>query len=168
VNARFWARLVVSVWGALVFRLTIGPRLAIAGVQPDLVAAIVFYLTIARGARVGIVAGFVLGLLIDVDRPESVGMSSLAWSTMAYLAGRISDAVETSDPVVASAMLFVAMLAVETIRSILIAGFEPARIGLIWIRWGAPTALYTAVAAPVLAAAIHSVIGDSRWFGART
>jgi len=167
LNTRFWIRLVVGIWAALVFRLTVGPKLAIAGVQPDLLAAYVFYLTLARGARTGIIAGFVLGLLVDVDRPEGVGLTSLVWSTMAYLTAIISDAVESSDAIVAAAVLFVVMLAGETIRSILIAGLEPGRIGLIWIRWVLPTALYTAIAAPLLAVAIHSVTGDSRWFGAR-
>ncbi len=168
MTARFWVRVAVSVWAALVFRLTLGPRLAIAGVQPDLVAAIVFYLTLARGPRTGMLAGFILGLLMDVDRPEGVGLTSLAWSTMAYLTGRVSDAVEASDPLVASAVLFLVMLASETIRSILIAGLDPGRVGLIWIRWALPTAAYTAIAAPVLAAAVRSVTGESRWFGART
>jgi rod shape-determining protein MreD len=168
VSIRFWVRLVVSVWAALVFRLTIGPRLAIAGVEPDLVAAIVFYLTLARGVRMGIIAGFVLGLLVDVDRPEGVGLTSLAWATMGYLTGRVSEAVEASDPIVAAAVLFVVMLAAETIRSILIAGLDPGRVGLIWIRWGVPTALYTAIAAPILTSAFRSLTGETRWFGARS
>ncbi len=167
MNARFWIRVVATVWATLVFRLTVGPRIAIAGVQPDLVAAIVFYLTLARGTRTGIITGFILGLLIDVDRPEGVGITSLAWATMAYLTGRISEAVEASDSVVAAAVLFLVMLASETIRSILIAGPDLSRVGLIWIRWGIPTSLYTAIGAPILAAAFRSLTGEARWFGAR-
>lgn len=168
MNVRFWIRLVVSVWAALAFRVSIGPKLAIAGVQPDLVAAIVFYLTLTRGTVFGIISGFVLGLLVDVDRLEGVGLTSLSWATMAYLTGRVSEAVEASDPIVAAAFLFGATLAAETIRSILLSGLDPGRIGLIWIRWSLPTALYTAIAAPILVMAAHSLIGESRWFGARS
>ena len=72
----FIIRLLVTIWVVLAFRLTLGPKIAIAGVQPDLAAALVFYLTLARGPVFGILSGFVMGLLIDVDRPEGIETSS--------------------------------------------------------------------------------------------
>ena len=138
----FVVRLGLTLWAILVFRLTLGPKIAIAEVQPDLAAALIFYLTLIRGPTLGIVAGFVLGLLIDVDDPAGVGLTSLAWCT---------------------AMLFVLVLLAETIRALLISGLDPTRFGLIWIRWGVPTALYTAVAVPLLIAAVRALLGGSRW-----
>ncbi len=70
--ALFVVRLLLTTWLTLAFRMTLGPKLAIADVQPDLVAALVFYLTLRRGGRFGILAGFVLGLLVDVDHPEGI------------------------------------------------------------------------------------------------
>ena len=49
----FVVRLMLTIWIALAFRVTLGPRLAIAGVQPDLAAGLVFYLTLRRGAGSG-------------------------------------------------------------------------------------------------------------------
>ena len=165
---RFWVRLAVSVLAALVFRVTLGPRLAVAGVQPDLLAAVIFSVTLARGAVFGIVAGFVLGLVADVDRPAGLGLTSLAWCTMAYVTARISEAVEATDPIVASALLVLVVLIAETIRALVVSLGDPAGVGLLWLRWALPTALYTGIAAPLLAGAARKIFGWSRWFGGRT
>lgn len=164
MTARFALRLIVAIYAALAFRLTVGASISIAGVQPDLMAAIVFYLTLERGAPFGIAMGFILGLLVDVDRPELLGLTSLAWATLAYLTTRLREAVEASDPVVAAALLFIVVLASESIRSLVVAGFDPVRLGLTWIRWALPTAAYTAVAIPILIWILRDLIGLPRWF----
>lgn len=164
MTVRFIVRLIVAVYAALAFRLTVGASIAIAGVQPDLVAAIVFYLTLTRGAPFGIGMGFLLGLLVDVDRPQLLGVTSLAWATLGYLTTRLKEAVEASDPVVAAALLFIVVLAAETVRSLVVAGLDPVDLGLIWVRWALPTAAYTAVAVPILIWVLHDLIGLPRWF----
>ncbi|MDM7916526.1 MAG: rod shape-determining protein MreD [Candidatus Eisenbacteria bacterium] len=164
---RFWLRLIVTVWVVLAFRLTLGARLAIAGVQPDLAAALVFYLALARGSAYGILGGFVLGLLIDVDRPEGVGLSSLAWCTMGYVTARISAAVDASDPIVSGALLTLLALLAETIRALALSAFDPGKFVLLWLRWGAPTALYTGIAVPLIVWAAQSILGQARWLRGR-
>jgi len=168
MSVRFWVRLLIAVWGALIFRLTLGPRLAVLGVQPDLMAALVFYLTLARGAVPGILAGFLLGLLVDVDQPDALGLSSLAWCTMAYATARISEALESTDPVVAALLLLLVVLIGETVRCVFVAGADPGRMVVIWLRWVLPTALYTCIVAPLAVALVHGALGGSRWFGGRT
>lgn len=160
----FIARLLLTLWVILAFRLTLGAKIAIAGVQPDLAAAFVFYLTLIRGPTMGILSGFVLGLLIDVDRPSGLGLSSLAWCTMAYVTTRARSAVDMTDRVISSAMLFLMVLLAETIRTLVIGGIDPARVGMIWIRWALPTALYTGIAVPLLILATRSILGRTRWF----
>jgi rod shape-determining protein MreD len=168
VTLRFWVRLIVSVLAALVFRVTLGTQLAIAGVQPDLLAAVLFSVTLARGAVFGVITGFVLGLIVDVDRPAGLGLTSLAWCTMAYVTARISDAVEASDPIVASALLLLVVLIAETIRALVVSLGDPVGVGFLWVRWALPTALYTGIAAPLIAGAARKIFGWSRWFGGRT
>lgn len=159
----FILRLVLTLWVILVFRLSLAPKIAIAGVQPDLAAALVFYLTLIRGPTMGIVSGFVLGLLIDVDNPAGIGLTSLAWCTMAYVTARLASAIDLTDRLISSAMLFALVLLAETIRALVVSGVDPTRLGLIWIRWAVPTALYTAVAVPLLLAAARAILGGSRW-----
>jgi rod shape-determining protein MreD len=163
----FCVRLLLTVWLALAFRLTLGPKIAIAGVQPDLVAGLVFYLTLSRGGTAGIVAGFVLGLLVDVDRPEGIGISSLSWSTMALFTTWLSEAMDAKDPIVAGFLLFLSMLVGESIRALCVGGLDLGHLGLIWIRWALPTALYTGIGVPLLVAAARAVLRERRWLGGR-
>ncbi len=128
----------------------------------------VFSLTLARGPVFGIIAGFVLGLLVDIDRPAGLGLTSLAWCTMAYVTARISDAVEASDPIVASASTHARRAHRRDDPGGVISVGEPAGVGLIWVRWALPTAVYTGIAAPLIAGGARRLFGRTRWFGGRT
>ena len=168
MTARFCFRLILTVVAALVFRLTLGARIAIAGVQPDLVAAIVFYLTLARGPIFGIISGVALGLLVDVDRPAAMGVSSLCWSTLAYLTNRLSEAVDNTDPIVSSTFLSLVVLAAETVRALFTSASNLAGFPFVWVRWALPTAAYTGVAAPLISAFCRWVFATPGWFRGRS
>ena len=163
----FAVRLLLTIWGALAFRLTLGPKLAIAGVQPDLAAGLVFYLTLRRGGGFGILTGFILGLLVDVDRPEGIGITSLAWSTMALFTAWLSEAMDATDPIVAGFLLFLAVLVAESIRALCVGGPDVGRFALIWIRWSLPIAVYTGVGVPLLVAGTGAILKERRWLGGR-
>jgi rod shape-determining protein MreD len=163
----FIIRLLVTLWVVLVFRLTLGPKLAIAGVQPDLAAALVFYLTIARGPIFGILSGFVLGLLIDVDRPEGIGLSSLAWATLAFVTSRIGSALDLEDRIISSVVLGILVFMAEVIRAFVLSGIDLKEFLLLSVRWALPTAGYTAVAVPLFVLAVQTVLGSKRWLRER-
>jgi rod shape-determining protein MreD len=168
LTLRFVLRLLVTIWAALAFRITLGPKLAVGGVQPDFVAALVFYLTIARGAPTGILGGFVLGLLVDIERPASMGLSSLAWATMALATARVSSSIDLRDRILSSVVLLFGVLLAETVRAIGLGVGNPSDIPLLLIRWGLPTAVYTAIATPLLIALSQAVLGESRWLRGRS
>lgn len=163
MSARLLLRLALTTWAALAFRITLGPKLALGGIQPDFVAALVFYLTVVRGATVGIIGGFVLGLLVDIERPSELGLSSLAWATMAFATARASGSVDFRDRVLSSVVLFFAVLLAESVRALGLGLSQPSDIPLLLIRWGLPTALYTALATPLLILLCHAALGESRW-----
>ncbi|MBD3163366.1 MAG: rod shape-determining protein MreD [Candidatus Eisenbacteria bacterium] len=162
----FLVRLLLTTWAILAFRLVLGPKIAIAGVQPDLGAAFVFLLTLARGPTYGIIGGLVLGLLVDVDHPDALGLSSLAWCTLAYVTARASNAVDLGDRILAAGMLTVVVLLAESIRALALSGFQPATFLSIWVRWSLPTAVYTGIAVPILIACLRGVLGTRRWLDA--
>lgn len=168
MTVRFIARLLLTIWAALAFRITLGPKLAIGGVQPDLIAALVFYLTVGRGPLMGILGGFVLGLLVDIERPQDLGLSSLAWATMALATARASTAVDLSDRILSSVVLFFAVLLAEAVRAIVLGAANPGEIALLLVRWALPIALYTAIAAPLIAGAAKLVLGETRWLRGRS
>lgn len=164
--ALFLVRLLLATLAVLGFRLVLGPKIAIAGVQPDLGAALVFLLALARGPTFGILGGFFLGLLVDVDRPDALGLSSLAWCTMAYATARAASAVDLGDRVLSAGMLAVMVLLAETIRALAVSGLQLETFASIWLRWAVPTAVYTGVAVPILIACLRAVLGVRRWLDA--
>jgi rod shape-determining protein MreD len=72
---------------AAIIQTTVGPRLAIARVQPDLVLLVLLVWTLLFGSREGIVWAFVGGLWLDLLSGGPMGASSLALMVAVLLAG---------------------------------------------------------------------------------
>ncbi len=72
---------------AIVLQLTVAPLFAIEGIAPDLVLLVVVFVAMKRGKVWGIAAGFVAGLAYDFFGTAFLGVSSLANSVAAFLAG---------------------------------------------------------------------------------
>jgi hypothetical protein len=107
-------------------------------------------------------------LLVDIERPQDLGLSSLSWATMALAAARVSTSVDLSDRILSSVMLFFAVLLAEVVRAIVVGAANPGEIPLLLVRWALPIALYTAIAAPLIAGAVKMVLGESRWLRGRS
>ena len=108
------------------------------------------------------IIGF-LGLLIDVDRPEGIGLSSLAWSTLAYAASRLAASVDLTDRIISSVVLGILVFLAEAIRAFVLSGINLEQFGLLLLRWALPTAVYTGIAVPILIATVLKIIGQPRW-----
>jgi len=65
------------------------PYLAVVHVLPDLLLIWIVYIAVRRGQLAGIVAGFVIGLLLDLTggEGEMLGLGSLTKSVSGFLAG---------------------------------------------------------------------------------
>ncbi|WP_139977880.1 rod shape-determining protein MreD [Nocardioides litoris] len=90
-DAARWLLAALAVGVALVLQTTVGAELAWRGVGPDLVLLVVVAGGLARGARFGIVLGFVAGLLVDLAPPADhvAGRWALALLVVGYVAGRV-------------------------------------------------------------------------------
>ncbi|MEW5886922.1 MAG: rod shape-determining protein MreD [Pseudomonadota bacterium] len=79
------------VWGTLMGALLLEMALQVALLgsaawAPDLLALTLAFWVVHQPRRVGVGAGFVLGLLIDVHQGALLGQHALAYSVMCYLA----------------------------------------------------------------------------------
>ena len=71
---------------AAAFCLTVLPMpLELRWVRPELVTLVLIYWVIALPHRVGIVASFLVGLLLDVAEGTTLGQNALSLSVVAYL-----------------------------------------------------------------------------------
>jgi len=72
---------------SIILQITIIPLFSIKGISPDLILILVISVSIQRGKFWGVVAGFSAGLVFDAFATAFVGLSSLANSISAFVAG---------------------------------------------------------------------------------
>ncbi len=72
---------------SIILQITIIPLFSIKGISPDLILILVISVSIQRGKFWGVVAGFSTGLVFDAFGTALVGLSSLANSISAFVAG---------------------------------------------------------------------------------
>lgn len=72
---------------AIILQLTIVPLFSIKEITPDLVLIVVFSVSFQTGKVWGVIAGFIAGLVFDLFGTGFVGLSSLANSISAFVAG---------------------------------------------------------------------------------
>ena len=78
-----------TVFVALAVQTTVLSRLTLLGVIPQLVLVVVVCLAWTDGTRVGLVAGFFGGLLLDLQLPPAsiVGLTALVYTMVGYGVG---------------------------------------------------------------------------------
>ena len=72
---------------SIILQITIIPLFSIKGISPDLILILVISVSIQRGKFWGVVGGFSAGLVFDAFGTAFVGLSSLANSISAFVAG---------------------------------------------------------------------------------
>jgi rod shape-determining protein MreD len=72
---------------AVLVQVTWAPRIAVAGVFPNLALVAVIAITWAAGVRTGMGWACVAGLMLDLTAPGPIGPHSVALLTGAYLTG---------------------------------------------------------------------------------
>ncbi len=76
--------------GMLVLQVLLADLISIRLIRPDFILVFILYLSIWRGRSTGMLAGFGLGLVIDLIGTASYfGISSLCYIIFAYLTGSL-------------------------------------------------------------------------------
>ena len=83
-----WARLVFLGLFTALAQLSFFAKLHFLGASPDFAALVVITLGLLGGSMTGAVAGFSIGLLIDLLMLQTLGASALSLLTVGYVGGR--------------------------------------------------------------------------------
>jgi rod shape-determining protein MreD len=155
-------------WAVVVFLVLVSlatwvPRVRVAGVGPDLLLGVVFFIALRRGAAWGAWTGVVLGLLLGVEDPATLGTDSFALGLAGLLVGRGLLGLDRGNPLVILVLIFAAALSADTARVALAGIHDPGSIPLLFLRWALPGALYTVVVVPGLAWATARILGLRGW-----
>ena len=152
--------LVAAVVAAVLsLQTTVLDRLSIVGVKPDLLLAMVVYLSLLRGPVAGVAAGFTLGLLQDAQSHHGLGLNAMAKAVVGYAISFTWEGLDRESAYTQMAVLFGAGLLHNLVFLALYSGSQLAATPGLWLRIGLPGALYTAVAAPLLVAVLGRLFG---------
>ncbi len=121
------------------------PRMAIAGIQPDLFLVLIFGLSLSTGSELATAAGFLIGLYQDSLSGAPLGLNAFTLSLIGFLVSRMSRQVKTAELAGRFALLFLAGL-VSGLTTLLVLRFfqvpRPLASALLWTVL--PGAIYTA------------------------
>ena len=85
-----WNRFILSGIFVWILQLLLADFLAINTVRPDFIVIVVLYWSLRYGRLIGIVFGFLIGLIVDLSGTASFfGLSPLTYSITGYLGGSL-------------------------------------------------------------------------------
>jgi len=129
----------------LILQATVAQRIAIAGVRPDLLVAFVVYFAWMRGPVSGVVGGFTVGLLQDLDAPGPLGLNALAKTVVGFIVAKAGFRVHRSNVGVRFFFFLVAMLVHDVIYFGVYTAGEFGAFVRQFVFVAIPSALYTTV-----------------------
>lgn len=159
----FVIRCIAVIFFLLVAQTSWIPRLRIGGIGPDLFLGLVLVLALRKGTTWGVWSGVVLGLLLGVEEPATLGSESLALGLTGLAVGQASRSVDKQNPFVLVLLLILSALITETVRTLFTAGGNPGNAFLLWWRWVPGSVLYTAVFVPIFAYVSARLLGIRGW-----
>jgi rod shape-determining protein MreD len=136
---------------AAILQTSVVPHLAVWGVFPDLPLLIVVNWSLVRGAREGIVWGFVAGVAMDLLSGAPFGAATLSLMVVGLLSGLASATVVRARFVLPPVTVFLATLVYDLVfLSVVQVVGHPVEWGGTLLRIALPSALLNAVLTPPL------------------
>lgn len=113
VTPQIFVRIAVIVVVGVLLQLSFFSRVALFGVSPDVMPALVVALGLLGGAMTGAVAGFAIGFLLDSLLVQTLGGTSLVLLTTGYVAGLFRERFEIHSALVPPLLCMGLTLAAE-------------------------------------------------------
>ncbi|MBD3349474.1 MAG: rod shape-determining protein MreD [Candidatus Eisenbacteria bacterium] len=95
---------------AVVLDATVAPEVEILGARPDLLVLVVVYGSLALGSRPATIGGFLMGLVVDTELPEYLGLHAFALAVVGFLSAGIWEHLVRSNVFVQCGVLLVATM----------------------------------------------------------
>ncbi len=96
-------------WVAITFtQVVIVPRLAVLGIFPDILTAVVVLIALRHGRTMAVWMGFALALSIDLLDPQKLGWMTLLISLTGYGVGVVRDTIYIENPWFEATMILLA------------------------------------------------------------
>lgn len=130
---------------AVVLDSAVAPEIEIAGARPDFLVLVVAYAGLIMGARPATIMGFIIGLVVDSEQPEYLGLHALALSIVGFGCAIAWEHLVRGSVFVQMSLIFGAALAHDVVFYIV---YYRNHVDMFWgflVRFGLLGAAYTAV-----------------------
>ena len=142
--------LVLLMLVALFVQVTLLGFITIWGVKPDLVLIIITFNAFLRGSKEGALIGFLGGLFEDLAVGSYIGMNALSMMAAGYLIGLAESKLYKDSLIMVSFLVWFSSFTAQVLNYLLLSMVEVyISPGVAFISVIIPTAIYTAVVAPL-------------------
>jgi rod shape-determining protein MreD len=104
LTPQIYVRIGLMLLAGVILQLSFLSEMTVFGVTPFVLPVLVVCIGLLGGAVIGAVCGFAVGLLLDSALLQTLGVSSLVFLAVGYLAGRYRESFELSSPLVPPAL----------------------------------------------------------------
>jgi len=152
---------------AVILDSAVAPEIEIGGARPDFLVLVIAYAGLVLGARPATILGFIVGLVVDSEQPEYLGLHALALSAVGFACAFAWEHLFRGSVFVQMSLLFGAALAHDLIFYVVYYRNHVDMFARFMGRFGLAGAAYTAALALllyVLARALgwRSIVGGTR------
>lgn len=165
IHINVYASILLLISVALI-QSTVMPHLTLWGVKPDLMLLVVISWSLLRGAREGIIWGFIGGLCLDLFSAAPFGLSALALLIVSFLSGLGEATVFRTHIILPLATVFFASLIYDFIFLLVLNVLGQPVVWLdSFIRLALPASLLNVLLMPLVYPAmrwLHHKIGQQK------
>jgi rod shape-determining protein MreD len=166
LKGMFWGSTIFSkiVFGAvilfilIVFQSLFSDVVTIMGVEFDLAIVLLVYIGLTRGPEYGVTFGFLIGLLLDVFNPQTLGCGALIKCLIGFAVGSFKDNLYLESLYSKAGLIFLVLIFNDLLHELVTTGLN-ASIFRTLTNDSLPSALYTSIVAMLIIFAA----GKIRW-----
>lgn len=135
---------------AVILDSAVAPEIELFGARPDFLVLVVAYAALVLGAKPATIIGFIVGLLVDAEQPEYLGLHAFALSVIGFASAAAWEHLVRGSLFVQISVLFGAALAHDLIYYVVYYRNHLDMFARFFGRFGAIGAAYTAAFAVVI------------------
>ena len=144
---------------AVILQTSLVPSLDIFGQRPDLVVIFALIVGAYEGSGWGSVAGFMVGLLVDLYHPPTLGAGAMAGTLAGYIGGKAQVFLDLDVPLNQATAMIAGLLAHDAVYSTVASIQGEGNVLLLFVGRALGGAVYTAIVGTVCLSAAGMIRG---------
>ena len=126
----------------IIFQSFFSEVVTIKGIRLDLAVLILVYIGLTKSPAQGVIFGFLIGLLLDVFTPQSLGLGALIKSLIGFTVGNFKDNLFLENPYSKGVVVFLSVVLNDLLYHLFSGGITLFTFHTI-LYYSLPSALYT-------------------------